>query len=192
MKRFVFLLTCIGLFFLVVVPVQAGENAALTQGEYYLIGRGDVLDISVWKDEAQTKVVTVLPDGTIALPLVGEIVAAGRTVADLKKEITQKVSKYVPDPVLTVIVQQVNSMLIYVVGKVNNPGRFVLNTNVNIMQALTMAGGLNAFAKRGKVSIMRGEGDATQMFSFDYDEVSSGRNLAQNIRLQRGDVVVVP
>ena len=192
MKRFVFLLTCIGLFMLAVAPVQAADNATLMQGEHYLIGRGDVLDISVWKDEAQTKVVTVLPDGTIALPLVGEIVAAGRTVADLKKEIAQKVAKYVPDPVLTVIVQQVNSMLIYVVGRVNNPGRFVLNTNVNIMQALTMAGGLNAFAKRGKVTVMRGEGGATQMFSFDYDKVSSGKNLAQNIRLQRGDVVVVP
>ncbi len=192
MKRFVFLLTCLGLFFLAVVQVQAGNNAALMQGEHYLIGRGDILDVSVWKDEAQTKVVTVLPDGTIALPLVGEIVAAGRTVADLKREIAQKVAKYVPDPVLTVIVQQVNSMMIYVVGKVNNPGRFVLNTNINVMQALTMAGGLNAFAKRGKVSIMRGEGDATQMFGFDYNEVASGENLAQNIRLQRGDVVVVP
>lgn len=192
MRRLVILLTCIGLFFGAVTQVQADEKSAPLQGEHYLIGRGDVLDVSVWKDEAQTKVVTVLPDGTIALPLIGEIVAAGRTVADLKKEITQKVSKYVPDPVLTVIVQQVNSMLIYVVGKVNRPGRLVLNTNINVLQALTMAGGLNAFAKRGKVSIMRGEGEATQTFAFDYDEVSSGRNLAQNIRLQRGDVVVVP
>ena len=71
MKRFVFLLICISLFVLAVAPVQAGDNAVLMRGEHYLIGRGDILDVSVWKDEAQTKVVTVLPDGTISLPLVG-------------------------------------------------------------------------------------------------------------------------
>jgi polysaccharide biosynthesis/export protein len=191
MKLFVVLQTGIWFFFLAVFSVQADDYLSVP-GEHYIIGRGDVLDVAVWKDDAQTKVVTVLPDGTISLPLVGEIVAAGITVADLKKEIACKVAKYVPDPVLTVIVQQVNSMLIYVIGKVNSPGRLVLNTNVNVMQALTMAGGLNPFAKRDKVSIMRGEGSAARMIDFDYDAVSSGRNLSQNIILQRGDVVVVP
>ena len=190
MKRFSCWLSFLFLL-LVSVPVAGAEENVLV-AESYTIGAGDVLDISVWKDEAQTKTVIVLPDGTIAFPLIGQVVAAGKTVGQLKAELSEKVSQYVPDPVLTVIVQQVNSMLIYVVGRVNNPGRFVLNTNINVLQALTMAGGLNPFAKRGKIRIMRGEGSDTKIFNFNYDEVSSGENLAQNIRLKRGDVVVAP
>ncbi len=192
MKRLLSLMCgfCLLIFF--VSPVLAAEDSPLLAGEPYLIGAGDVLDISVWKDEAQTKTVVVLPDGTISFPLIGQFTAEGKTVSQLKEEIRQKVSQFVPDPVVTVIVQQVNSMLIYVIGKVNNPGRFLLSTKVNVLQALTMAGGLNPFAKREKITIMREELGDTTMFKFNYDEVAAGENLQQNIRLRRGDVVVVP
>ena len=173
-------------------PLWGAEDAPLLTGEPYLIGAGDVLDISVWKDEAQTKTVAVLPDGTISFPLIGQVMAEGKTVSQLKEEIRQKVSQFVPDPVLTVIVHQVNSMQIYVIGRVNNPGRFLLSTNVNVLQALTMAGGLNPFAKREKITVMREELGDTTIFKFNYDEVATGENLQQNIRLRRGDVVVVP
>lgn len=192
MKKLRSLLYGLILLLVFVTPLRASEDTPLLTGTTYLIGAGDVLDISVWKDEAQTKTVVVLPDGTIAFPLIGQLIAEGKTVAQLKEEITQKVSLYVPDPIVTVIVHQVNSMLIYVIGKVNNPGRFLLNTNVNVMQALTMAGGLNPFAKRDKISIMREEWGDTTLFKFNYDEVSNGENLQQNIRIRRGDVVVVP
>jgi len=173
-------------------PLWGVEDSPLLTGDPYLIGAGDVLYISVWKDEAQTKTVVVLPDGTISLPLIGQVMAEGKTVSQLKEEIRQKVSQFVPDPVLTVIVHQVNSMLIYVIGRVNNPGRFLLSTNVNVLQALTMAGGLNPFAKREKITVMREEWGDTTIFKFNYDEVAAGENLQQNIRLRRGDVVVVP
>ncbi|MBU0965454.1 MAG: polysaccharide biosynthesis/export family protein [Proteobacteria bacterium] len=173
-------------------PVPAVEDSPLLTGDPYQIGAGDVLDISVWKDEAQTKTVVVLPDGTISFPLIGQLMAEGKTVSQLKEEIKQKVSQFVPDPVVTVIVHQVNSMLIYVIGKVNNPGRFLLSTNVNVLQALTMAGGLNPFANREKITIMREEWGDTTIFKVNYDEVAEGENLQQNIRLRRGDVVVVP
>lgn len=192
MKRLLGLLCCFSLLLFAAAPLRAVEDALPLTGEPYLIGAGDVLDISVWKDEAQTKSVVVLPDGTISFPLIGQVVAEGKTVVQLKEEIRQKVSQFVPDPVLTVIVHQVNSMLIYVVGKVNSPGRFLLSTNVNVLQALTMAGGLNPFAKREKITIMREEGGNTTIFKFNYDEVAGGENLPQNIRLRRGDVVVVP
>lgn len=192
MKRLLSLMCGFCLLLFAVSPVLAAEDTPLPAGEPYLIGAGDVLDISVWKDEAQTKTVVVLPDGTISFPLIGQFTAEGKTVSQLKEEIRQKVSQFVPDPVVTVIVHQVNSMLIYVVGKVNNPGRFLLSTNVNVLQALTMAGGLNPFAKREKITIMREELGDTTMFKFNYDEVAAGENLPQNIRLRRGDVVVVP
>jgi polysaccharide export outer membrane protein len=172
-------------------PVKpAGEPADTS--ESYIIGPGDLLDISVWKDESLTRAVVVLPDGRISFPLIGQVTAAGRTLGELKKEMEGRLARYVPDAVLTLDVRQVNSLIIYVLGRVNNPGRFVLNTNVNVLQALATAGGLNPFAKKGKLKIFRHEGGKTTIFNFDYDDVTDGDHLEQNIQLRRGDVIVVP
>ena len=174
------------------IPLWAGDQAPTTTTRDYIIGPGDTIDISVWNNEALTKQVTVLPDGKIHFPLIGEVVVGGKTLVDLEKELKQKIGTFVPAPDLTVMVQQVNSMLIYVIGKVNRPGRFALNTNINVLQALTMAGGLNTFAKRNKIKIFRETKDTTVILPFEYDEVTEGENLEQNIELRRGDIVVVP
>ena len=158
----------------------------------YLIGPGDILNISVWKDEALTRQCVVLPDGKIAFPLIGQIPAAGRTVADISKELEQKLARFVPGVDLNVAVHQVNSLIVYVIGRVNSPGRFVLNTDVNVLQALAMAGGLNPFAKRGDIKIFRDAGGGTKVLFFDYDQVADGKDPRQNIKLKRGDVIVVP
>jgi polysaccharide export outer membrane protein len=170
---------------------QVPAGAAAAEGGY-LVGPGDVLDISVWKEEALTKAVVVLPDGTISFPLIGEIAAAGRTVAEIKEEVKWRIRKYAPDEVVSVEVKQVNSMVIYIIGRVNSPGRFQLNTNVNVLQALSIAGGLNPFAKRNDIKIFRQVGTATRVLHFRYDEVSEGQRLDQNVTMQRGDVIVVP
>lgn len=183
-KVFLFMI----LVLLVLVPrLWAGE-----EGGDYLIGPGDVLDVSVWKDETLTRTVVVLPDSKISFPLMGEVVAGGKTVAQLKKEIEGKLGPFVPDITLSLEVKQVNSMLIYVIGRVNAPGRFALNVNVNVLQALSIAGGFNPFVKRDKIKVFRQEGDKTNIFNFQYDSVVEGKNLEQNIMLKRGDVVVVP
>lgn len=179
------------LVFLMAATASAAEKVSSLPGKDYVIGPGDVLEISVWKEESLTKLLTVLPDGKITYPLIGEVAAGGWTVAQLKKEIETRLSRFVPDPVLSVGVHQVNSMVIYVIGKVNNPGRFALNANINVLQALAMAGGLNSFAKRGQVQIFREKGGRTETYPFDYDEVSDGENLEQNIQLVRGDTIVV-
>lgn len=158
----------------------------------YVIGPGDVLDISAWKDEALTRSCVVRPDGFISFPLIGELQAAGRTASQLKTEIEKKLERYVPDATLSVEVKQVNSMIIYVIGKVNAPGRFVLNANIDVLQALATAGGLNVFAKGGWIRIFRQENNKTTILPFDYDQVVKGKRLEQNISLNRGDVVVVP
>jgi polysaccharide export outer membrane protein len=150
-----------------------------------------VLFISVWKDESLTQQVSVLPDGTISFPLIGEIWVDGRTVAELKADIGQRLARYIPDATLSVQVMQVNSQVIYVIGKVNGPGRFPLVGKINVLQALAMAGGLNPFAKSGRIRIFRETGQGTQMLLFDYDEVARGERLEQNIQLERGDVIVV-
>ena len=159
----------------------------------YRIGPGDVLNIEVWKDAALSRQVTVLPDGKISFPLIGELTAGDRTVAELKKEIESKISRFVPDSPLTVEVRQVNSLHVYVLGRVNAPGRFILTSNVTVLQALAIAGGPNAFANRSKIRIFREKGGKTTMSPpFDYDEVTAGRNIETNVLLERGDVIHVP
>ena len=174
------------------VPAGATDTAGPAAGQDYVIGPGDVLEISVWKEEALTKLVTVLPDGKIQFPLIGEAMASGWTVAQLKKEIETRLARFVPDPVLSVSVYQMNSLNIYVVGKVNKPGRFALNANADVLQALAMAGGLNSFAKRSQIKVFRKQDGKTKIFDFDYDDVTDGEKLEQNIQLVRGDVIVVP
>jgi len=169
--------------------LSAGEES-MEQG--YLIGPSDVLEVSVWKDEALTRSCVVRPDGFISFPLIGDVPAAGKTVLELKSEMERKLNRFVPGVVLLIDIKQINSLIIYVIGKVNNPGRFVLGVDVTVLQALAAAGGLNVFAKGRKIKIFRSGKDETTIFPFDYDEVVDGKHLEQNIHLMRGDVVVVP
>ena len=172
-----------------------GAEPAKTQSAVpeYRIGPGDVLSIEVWKDPALTRLVTVLPDGMISFPLIGELTAGDRTVAELKKEIESKITRYVPDSPLTVEVRQINSLHVYVLGRVNAPGRFVLTSNVTVLQALAIAGGPNAFANRSEIRVLRQEGGKTvRSPAFDYDDVTAGKHLETNVLLRRGDVVFVP
>ena len=172
-------------------PVKA-EPAEDSADKDYLLGPGDQLDISVWKDEELKRSLAILPDGKIAFPLIGELVAAGKTITQLKKDIADKLSRFIPDPVVSLEVKQVNSQIIYVLGRVNNPGRFPLNANVNVLQALATAGGFNPFARKGKVKIVRYEGDKTTVFKFDYEQVIDKETPELNFGLKRGDVIVVP
>lgn len=158
----------------------------------YIIGPGDVLEVSLWKEDALSRHVAVLPDGKFSFPLIGEVMAAGKTVEQIRKEFTLRITGYAPEPVVVVSVQQVNSMHVYVIGRVQRPGRFVLNANIDVLQALAMAGGLTTFAERKKIKIFRKDGGRRTDFDFNYDAVSRGENLAQNIGLIRGDVIVVP
>ncbi len=194
MKKIKFLMLFFGLFFIMAVPCLS-ENEDKHGAENlsdYIMGPGDMLHISVWKNPELTMQVTVLPDGKISFPLIGDVIAGGKTVPAFKEEICSKIEPYVPDPELSVIVQQVNSMMVYVIGRVNRPGRLVLNANINVLQALAMAGGLNPFAKKNKIMIFRQVDGKTKILKFMYKDVSRGENLEQNIFLRRGDTIVVP
>lgn len=174
-----------------VFSFSAAQNAAAWAGDYR-IGLGDILEISVWKNPDLTRVVTVLPDGKISFPLISQIRAVNKTLDELTVELKEKLNRFVPDVDLSIVVAQVNSMMIYVVGRVNHPGRFEMTTPMNVLQALATAGGLNPFAKGGSIKIFRDKGGPEKYIRFDYDEVAKGNNLAQNIVLERGDVILVP
>jgi polysaccharide export outer membrane protein len=171
-----------------------GAAAVMAQGtgEAYLLNAGDQLGISVWKEEALQRTVTVLPDGTISFPLTGQLAAAGRTATDLQQALTQSLSAFIPEPVVTVTIESVSGNLIYVVGAVNNPGVFQASRPLDIVQALSLAGGFSTFADNSEIIVLRRSGDASIAIPFDFSEVEDGRKLESNILLQAGDIVVVP
>jgi polysaccharide export outer membrane protein len=174
-----------------------GETAIPAKGPAqnqpdYVIGAGDQLGISAWRDESLTRLVVVLPDGKISFPLVGEVMAAGKTVAQLKSELEQRLARYVTDSGLTVEVKQSTSMIFYTIGRVNVPGRQLMVAPTNVLQGLAMAGGLNQYARRSEVKVFRRQDGKTVVFPFDYDEVAGGRHLETNIELQKGDVILAP
>lgn len=171
-------------------PTETKPATATPVPKDYVLGPGDVIEISVWKEDALTKQVLLRPDGGITFPLIGDLQASGLTVSQLTDEITKRLSNYVSEPAVNISVITVNQK-IYVLGKVNRPGEFVIPTRVDVMQALAMAGGLTTFADEDDITIIRRENGRVVSFNFDYKEVSNGEALEQNILLQRGDVVVV-
>lgn len=183
-------------FIALLILTIAPATFALAQSDgsqAYLIQPGDLLEVSVWKEEDLQREVLVRPDGQISFPLVGDIDARGKTVSELRAEITARLQKYIPNLVVTVTVARILGKRIYVIGQVNNPGEFVVNPGVDVMQALSMAGGTTPFAKLGDIIILRRNSDGNQSaIRFRYNQVESGRSLDQNIMLNNGDVVVVP
>jgi polysaccharide export outer membrane protein len=158
----------------------------------YLLQPGDVLGVSVWKEEELSREVIIRPDGKINFPLVGEAQASGDSVETLRALIAEKLKRYIPDPVVTVSVRQFAGNLVYVIGKVNRPGVFSIPREVDVMQALSMAGGTSTYAALNKIRILRRENGELRAIRFHYGEVEKGEDLEQNIILKPGDVVVVP
>lgn len=158
----------------------------------YVIQPGDILTISVWKEKELQGDVAVRPDGGLNFPLVGDIDASGKSIEQLQKDIAAKLSKYVPDPVVTVAIKQSSGNKIYIVGKVNKPGDYIAVRNTDVMQALSMAGGPTPYASVNKIKILRRENGELKSIPFKYSRVEKGEDLEQNIILQGGDVVVVP
>jgi polysaccharide biosynthesis/export protein len=159
----------------------------------YLVQPGDSLTITVWKEQDLQGEYLVRPDGGLTFPLAGNIEAGGHTVEEIRTVLTSRLSKYIPDPVVTVAVKTVSGSMIFVVGKVNRPGNFLLIRPIDVMQALSLAGGTTPFADVNGIRVLRREAGGEQLvFRFRYDEVRRGRDLAQNILLQSGDTVVVP
>lgn len=158
----------------------------------YRIQPGDVLDISVWKEEDLLRQVLVRPDGGISFPLVGDMQAANHSVSEIQALITERLEKYIPDPLVTVAVRQLDGNKVYVIGKVNRPGEFVASRNLDVVQALSVAGGMTPYAAANKISILRRTNGKLTSIPFRYGDIEKGEDLQQNIILHSGDVVLVP
>jgi polysaccharide biosynthesis/export protein len=179
------------------VDLQASNKAELqSKGAVadpnYVIGPQDVVDISVWKEPDLSRIVPVRPDGKISLPLVNDVQAAGLTPTQLGAQITAGLTKYVTNPQVTVIVSQINSQRIYVLGEVARTGSYVLLPQMTVLQALSDAGGFTPFANSKKIYVLRQDSGKQQKISFNYKDVVSGKDPGQNIELKPGDTVIVP
>ena len=170
---------------------NGSEPLPVAEGSY-LLGPEDMVKISVWKDEHLTQEVVVRPDGMISFPLVGDIPAAGRTVEEVRLDLVKRLNKFVPNPHVSVLATKIQSYKIYVIGRVNKPGEFLVGHYTDVLQALSLAGGLTPFASENDIRIMRRSRGEQLVFQFRYGDVRKGKELGQNIILERGDVVVVP
>jgi polysaccharide biosynthesis/export protein len=175
------------------VAAQAFEPPRLVPADPYRIQPGDILSITVWKEEDLQGDVLVRSDGGLSFPLAGEILAMPMTVDELRKEIARRLEPYVPNPVVTVALKQSGGNRIYVLGKVNRPGEFPFGKPIDVMQAISLAGGTTSYASLDDIKILRRKSGGHQdAINFRYSEVAQGRGLEQNILLISGDTVVVP
>lgn len=158
----------------------------------YQLNPGDILNISVWNEEALQHEVVVLPDGMISFPLAGQLPAGGLTVTELEDDIKSQLSEFLAEPVVTVTVTEAAGNAIYVIGKVQNPGSFVMRHEMDILQALSLAGGLTPYAKENNIKVIRRQENKQMQFEVRYADLKQGENLADNILLERGDIIVVP
>jgi polysaccharide export outer membrane protein len=158
----------------------------------YVIGPEDALDIAVWRDETLKAATLVRPDGGISFPLAGDFIVAGKTAEQVRDELVKRLEKFIPEPVVTVAVVRVASYHIYVLGRVNKPGDLLVGRNIDVLQALTMAGGLTPFAAEDGIRIIRKIDGKSVSIPFQYSRVRKGGDLSQNITLKSGDVLLVP
>jgi polysaccharide export outer membrane protein len=171
----------------------AAPSPTLGSDATYLLQPGDVVEISVWKEENLKKELLVRPDGGLSFPLAGDLKVAGHTTVEVGHEIEARLAKYFADVTVNVAVLQINGNQVYVVGKVNRPGVYKFDRAVDVMQALSLAGGTTEFAGVDDIRIIRRGPDGHQkVFTFAYSDVARGRRLEQNIVLQSGDTLVVP
>lgn len=170
----------------------AAPTLCAADSEPYRIQPGDVLAVSVWKEQDLQGDVLVRPDGGMSFPLVGDVQAAGRTIEELRRAVDERLRKYIPDPSVAIAVKQIGGNRIYVLGKVNRPGEYPFSRPIDVMQALSLAGGATSFAELDSIQILRREQGRQIALRFEYSAVERGRKLEQNILLRSGDTVVVP
>jgi polysaccharide biosynthesis/export protein len=176
-------------------PAPSGmtANAKANAGDDFVIGNEDVLSISVWKEPEISRAVAVRSDGKITLPLMGELVAAGKTPSQLQTEITSGLRPYIAEPAVTVIVQEIKSKRFNILGHIQRPGAYPLNPPVTIMDAIALAGGLRDFAKSKSIYVLRAGADGkTTRLPFNYKDVIRGVHPEQNILLEPHDTIFVP
>lgn len=188
-----FLIFILGLFLFHATSAQAesakGDEGSATE---YTFGAGDKLEISVFGEPEISKAVFVRIDGKISLPLIGDVQAADITATVLAKTISEKLTKFVGNPNVTVILAESRSKVYYVLGQIKTPGEYLITQQITVLQAIGRAGGLSEWAKKSKIMIVSKPGASKKINYFDYDSFLGGENIGQNVTINPGDTIVIP
>lgn len=173
---------------------QPTDKTSLIVTEDYIIGPEDVLEITVWRNADLSKVVTVRPDGKVSLPLIGDVAAVGKSAGQLAELIAVRLKEYKENPQVSIVVQQVNSYAIFVMGEIVKPGKYPLKSKTTLLQAITLAGGFTTSAARNKLVVFRfgDKGQKDIKIKASYDDIILRDSSPQNIELKPGDTIVVP
>lgn len=158
----------------------------------YKVHAGDILSISIWNEESLERELQVLPDGTVSFPLAGVITVEGKAPKDIQNELIKKLADFIPDAEVNVSVKSASGNSVYVIGQVKKPGQFIMLQPMDVMQILSLAGGLTAFAKTNDILILRRNNGVSDAIEFRYGDIEDGDNLEKNYLLKTGDVIVVP
>jgi polysaccharide biosynthesis/export protein len=171
-------------------PVEATEGPGQHE---YVIGPADVLEVAVWNNTLISRTVPVRPDGKISLPVLNDVQAAGLTPMQLQSFLAKALAAYIQTPEVSVIVREVHSFQVSVIGQVKTPGRYELTSRVTVLDALAMAGGLNEYADRGRIIILRREGAITKQIPFAYDKLTPGNGSKgqENFFVRPDDIILV-
>jgi len=177
-------------------PALGQQTPPVEADAQYIIGPEDVLDIAVWSNPDVSRTVPVRPDGMISLPLLNDVRASGLSPMQLRGWLTTALEKYMPSPLVSVIVREVHSFKVSVIGEVKTPGRYELRSRTTVLDVLAMAGGLSQYASRARITILRREGDQVREVPYDFEKITAkaGPRAAaqQNFCVQPGDIIVVP
>jgi len=174
----------------VFAQARRAEDGRATAPDVYRIGPEDVLAVSVWKNDSLTRSVPVRPDGKISLPLLNDVQAAGLSAQELRDVLTQKLGAYMPNPEVSVIVTNINSFKVSLIGEINRPGRLELRSWTTVLDALALAGGFTPFASRSKIVILQPDGKGMKRIPFNYNKALDGEQ--ENFYLRNGDIILVP
>lgn len=179
-------------FALCLLLVNVGVAVAADKQEVYRLHQGDQVLISVWREETLQKEVVVLPDGSVTFPLIGRIEVAGLSTPEIEQNIAEKLKKYIPEPIVTVVIVGIEGNRAFVTGKVLHPGSLVINGPITVLQAISIVGGLDRFADEGGIKVIRSKPDGQEVLPVNYKDILSGKDVSTNVQLKAGDTVVVP
>ena len=195
-SEMIFILLVAGVFFCQgCSPTNVSRNTeqkTIPVEDEYIIGPTDILEVHVWREPDLSRTIPVRPDGKITLPLLNDVQASGLTSLELKAGIEKGLAEFVESPTVSVAVQEIHSKNIFVLGQVESPGRYPLQQDLTVLQALSLAGGFAEWADKGNIVILRKENGKQSRIKFDYKNVSKGKHLEKNIVLQPGDTIIVP
>jgi len=171
---------------------ETSPNETVRGSDEYLIGAGDLLEVVIWKNEDLSGEFRVRPDGKFSMPLIGDVIAAGKTTDAINMQIQTKLQLFIEAPFVSTIIREAASNRIFVLGEVNEPGAYQIQGSLTVLQALSLAGGFTEFAAREKMVLVRGSGESQQNFTLSYRKILAEPGEKYNMVLQRGDTLVVP